>query len=430
MAASPKEPDTDKLTTAIAALEPSQVGRGHPTETPLALARAAAGKAPRKGFYRVRAHLNPLSTARAPRPLKPEHFAWDELFTAPGGDLAMPSAEEVARIRWPTDEDKRVTRAEAPGAASASASSSSSSGAAAAPAPAGEGDEDDEDGETEQDHAAAAAAAGVASMDESSWACSHLAGLPAPATPAPVDIVDVGAGFGGLLFGLNLLFPGARKLAMEIRPRVAEFVRLKVLASRAAGDAAAERCAVLRVNAMRQLPCFLPPGSVSAFFVCFPDPHFKRQNHRRRIVSPSLLTEYAAALRVGGVLFTITDVPKLHDWMREHLEEHPSFAPVHAAADDPCVIAMRMATDEARKSLREGREHQWNAYRRVSDAEADAAAAAAGPFFGGYSGGVAVPRSEAGTNDAPEMFNWSVREREARAKRTRAGTPTEEAAEE
>ncbi|KAA0154071.1 hypothetical protein FNF29_02694 [Cafeteria roenbergensis] len=331
--------------SALSSLEPSALGRGHELEDTVALARALTGRAPRKTFYRVRAHINPLSSGTCPRPRRPENFAWDEFFEAAGGDLSMPPPEVVRRIRWPTDEDKGDT--------------------------------------------------------------------------APVDILDIGAGFGGLLFGLNLVFPGARKLALEIRGRVAEFVRLKVLAARAAGDAAARRCGVQRVNTMCQLPSFLPLASVSAIFICFPDPHFKRQNHRRRIISPALLSEYAAVLREGGLLFTITDVPALHDWMHTHLEDHPSFEATPAAADDPCVIAMRMATDEARKSLREGRHHQWNVYRRRSDADADAAAAAAGPFFGGYYGGVAVPITEKGVNDAPEMFHWTVLEREAAAKRAK-----------
>ncbi|KAA0153947.1 hypothetical protein FNF28_06889 [Cafeteria roenbergensis] len=359
--------------SALSSLEPSALGRGHELEDTVALARALTGRAPRKTFYRVRAHINPLSSGTCPRPRRPENFAWDEFFEAAGGDLSMPPPEV------PAD------------------SAAADDGGAAA----------------------IAAGAGIASSDASSWVASSLAALPPLASPAPVDILDIGAGFGGLLFGLNLVFPGARKLALEIRGRVAEFVRLKVLAARAAGDAAARRCGVQRVNTMCQLPSFLPLASVSAIFICFPDPHFKRQNHRRRIISPALLSEYAAVLREGGLLFTITDVPALHDWMHTHLEDHPSFEATPAAADDPCVIAMRMATDEARKSLREGRHHQWNVYRRRSDADADAAAAAAGPFFGGYYGGVAVPITEKGVNDAPEMFHWTVLEREAAAKRAK-----------
>lgn len=437
---------TSPTASALSSLEPSALGRGHELEDTVALARALTGRAPRKTFYRVRAHINPLSSGTCPRPRRPENFAWDKFFEAPGGDLRMPSPEVVRRIRWPTDEDKgdtgvfKGTQRQGKAAASPQPSSSSSGaangGAAAAATAAAAGTSEPpsaqgtsqlagsaaaEDGSA----AAIAAGAGIASSDAASWVASSLAALPPLASPAPVDILDIGAGFGGLLFGLNLVFPGARKLALEIRGRVAEFVRLKVLAARAAGDTAARRCGVQRVNTMCQLPSFLPLASVSAIFVCFPDPHFKRQNHRRRIISPALLSEYAAVLREGGLLFTITDVPALHDWMHTHLEGHPSFEATPAAAADPCVIAMRMATDEARKSLREGRHHQWNVYRRRSDVDADAAAAAAGPFFGGYYGGVAVPITEKGVNDAPEMFHWTVLEREAAAKRARlegAGT--------
>lgn len=45
------------------------------------------------------------------------------------------------------------------------------------------------------------------------------------------------------------------------------------------------------------------------------DPHFKAANHRRRIINTNLLTEYAYVLTPGGMLYTITDVPELGEWM-------------------------------------------------------------------------------------------------------------------
>lgn len=41
--------------------------------------------------------------------------------------------------------------------------------------------------------------------------------------------------------------------------------------------------------------------------------------------STTLLAEYAYVLREGGIIYTITDVKDLHDWMVEHLEAHPLF---------------------------------------------------------------------------------------------------------
>lgn len=55
------------------------------------------------------------------------------------------------------------------------------------------------------------------------------------------------------------------------------------------------------------------------------DPHFKTANHRRRIIQTSLLAEYAYCLAVGGMLYTITDVPELGEWMQAKLDAHPLF---------------------------------------------------------------------------------------------------------
>ena len=55
------------------------------------------------------------------------------------------------------------------------------------------------------------------------------------------------------------------------------------------------------------------------------DPHFKTANHRRRIIQTSLLAEYAYCLAVGGMLYTITDVPELGEWMKTKLDAHPLF---------------------------------------------------------------------------------------------------------
>ena len=67
-----------------------------------------------------------------------------------------------------------------------------------------------------------------------------------------------------------------------------------------------ENAACLRTNCMRYLPNFFAKESLEKIFFCFPDPHFKTKNHRRRIVSDILLTEYAYVLAPGGRLYTVT----------------------------------------------------------------------------------------------------------------------------
>jgi tRNA (guanine-N(7)-)-methyltransferase len=73
---------------------------------------------------------------------------------------------------------------------------------------------------------------------------------------------------------------------------------------------------IVRMNAMKFLPNYFSKHSLSTFFFLFPDPHFKLRKHKARIISPTLLAEYAYVLRPGGVVYTITDVKDLAEWMK------------------------------------------------------------------------------------------------------------------
>ncbi|KAM0786045.1 hypothetical protein ACM66B_006857 [Microbotryomycetes sp. NB124-2] len=86
-----------------------------------------------------------------------------------------------------------------------------------------------------------------------------------------------------------------------------------------------DNVSVMRSNAMKYLPNYFHKGQLTKMFFLFPDPHFKQRKHKARIISPGLLAEYAYALKLGGLLYTITDVPDLHDWMTSHLAAFPLF---------------------------------------------------------------------------------------------------------
>lgn len=141
---------------------------------------------------------------------------------------------------------------------------------------------------------------------------------------------------------------------MEIRPKVAEYVRLRIEALRKENPGSyqvrlrrgnsmpvvtpppplscPQNAGVIRSNSMRYMPNFFPRASVEKIFFCFPDPHFKvresrrhesntsscpqsqAKKHRRRIVSETLLSEYAYLLKPNAFLYCITDVEDLHNW--------------------------------------------------------------------------------------------------------------------
>lgn len=198
-----------------------------------------------------------------------------------------------------------------------------------------------------------------------------------PESSPVVRVLDVGCGFGGLLFGLlPHTDPSELLCGLEIRLKVSDYVRLRILAERRQGNKGAERLGIIRTNAMKFLPAFFQPKQLRKLFICFPDPYFKRKTHPRRIVSPSLVSDYAHLLQPGGRLYTVTDVGPLHGWMAQHLDAHPSFRrlPDEEAEKDPCVGVMRESTEESKKARREGRGAWVTVHVRLTDAEARAVA--------------------------------------------------------
>jgi tRNA (guanine-N7-)-methyltransferase len=247
-------------------------------------------------------------------------------------------------------------------------------------------------------------------------------------------VLDIGCGFGGLTLALASLLPRDVILGMEIRAKVTEYVRLRIVAARKEGfdsklptttttvvstiaaptaDAAAatavsqqakekssmtvavppkhhdyNNCAVMRTNSMKFLPHYFERNSIRKVFFCFPDPHFKRKNHARRIVATRLLDEYAYILQYHtGRLYCITDVRELHDWHVATCDAHPSFRRLcvstddepstmattsnggathnHETTDDPCVAAMLYCTEEGQKVDRNAGSKYYAVYQRV-----------------------------------------------------------------
>src|SRR4051812_35288684 len=140
---------------------------------------------------------------------------------------------------------------------------------------------------------------------------------------------------------------------MEIRTSVTEYVQEKVRALRAqnASTNGFQNVSCIRANTMKFLPNFFDKHQLSKIFLCFPDPHFKQRKHKARIVSYTLNSEYAYVMRPGGIVYTITDVEDLHNWMVEHFEKHPSFERVGEEEQeaDECVKVMRIETEEGKK---------------------------------------------------------------------------------
>lgn len=173
---------------------------------------------------------------------------------------------------------------------------------------------------------------------------------------AKVEVLDIGCGYGGLLIKLSSILPETLLLGMEIRLKVSDYVqdRIKALRETSTKESSShgyQNIACIRTNAMKHLPNYFTKGQIKKMFFLFPDPHFKKQKHKWRIISPTLLAEYAYILCEGGLIYTITDVEEVHDWIVKHLTEHPLFkrVPEPELKDDECYTAIFNSTEEGQK---------------------------------------------------------------------------------
>ncbi|XP_053379547.1 tRNA (guanine-N(7)-)-methyltransferase-like [Mercenaria mercenaria] len=186
---------------------------------------------------------------------------------------------------------------------------------------------------------------------------------------AKVEFADIGCGYGGLLVDLSPMFPDKLMLGMEIRVKVSDYVKDRIEALRKQNPGQYQNIACIRANAMKYLPNFFEKGQLTKMFFLFPDPHFKKTKHKWRIISSTLLAEYAYVLREGGIVYTITDVKELHEWMVEHFEKFPLFTRIDddQLKDDIVVEKLYCSTEEGQKVTRNHGDKFLAVFRRVAD---------------------------------------------------------------
>jgi tRNA (guanine-N7-)-methyltransferase len=150
--------------------------------------------------------------------------------------------------------------------------------------------------------------------------------------------------------------------------QVTEYVKERILALRASNPGQYDNISVVRTNSMKYIPNYFRKAQLTKMFFLFPDPHFKEKNHRRRVISMQLLDEYAYVMEVGGIIYTITDVEELGEWMRSCLEKHPLFeaVPEEEIKADPVIKLLSTATEESQKVARNGGQTFHAIFRRIS----------------------------------------------------------------
>jgi tRNA (guanine-N7-)-methyltransferase len=124
--------------------------------------------------------------------------------------------------------------------------------------------------------------------------------------------------------------------------------------------AALRNLRLLRIEAGYCVEYLLPPGSVSALHIYFPDPWPKRKQQKHRLVNARLAAAAARALAPGGSVFLRTDHADYFAQMTGVFGANAQFRPV----ETPAALAAAL-TDFEREFQAGGVKTLRAAYRRL-----------------------------------------------------------------
>ena len=159
---------------------------------------------------------------------------------------------------------------------------------------------------------------------------------------------------------------------MEIRVKISNYVeeRIKALRLKSSEEQSKneyQNCACIRMNAMKYLPNYFVKGQLSKMFFLFPDPHFKKQKHKWRIISKQLLGEYAYLLKPDARVYFVTDVKVLYDWMYDHFNNFPLFEELSKEEIDVDLIVPYLfeTSEEGQKVTRNKGDKYLSVFKRI-----------------------------------------------------------------
>lgn len=88
------------------------------------------------------------------------------------------------------------------------------------------------------------------------------------------------------------------------------------------------------MNDALELVRSLEVSSLDRLYILNPDPWHKKKHHKRRIVRPETLDEYARVLKSGAQLIMSSDAPYMSEWMFAYTFNHGAFEWDAECADD------------------------------------------------------------------------------------------------
>ena len=141
--------------------------------------------------------------------------------------------------------------------------------------------------------------------------------------PQPLE-VEIGCGNGSFLVKYaseqaNTNFLGIERLLGRIRKLDRKATRNELT-----------NVVIVRVEASYGIQYFLPPNSVTAYHIYFPDPWPKRKHWKNRLIAPAFLPLLKSTLTTNGKVFLRTDNKDYFQQMLETFAGDSAFHPTEA----------------------------------------------------------------------------------------------------
>jgi tRNA (guanine-N7-)-methyltransferase len=178
------------------------------------------------------------------------------------------------------------------------------------------------------------------------------------AGPTPVEL-EIGPGRGGFLFERLAAFPEVRMVGLEVRLKWAKIVDAK-LRDRGYGD----RARVFADDAVQAVQRF-PDACLSAVFIHFPDPWWKKRHEKRLVVRDRLTMELGRVMLPGAELFIQTDVEDRAQAYAELVERSDGFEPLVGAEARVLDHPYAARSPRERRAMADGLPIHRLRYRRV-----------------------------------------------------------------
>jgi tRNA (guanine-N7-)-methyltransferase len=163
----------------------------------------------------------------------------------------------------------------------------------------------------------------------------------------PVEI-EVGMGKGLFLLTQALARPDVNFLGIEVVRKYQLYVATRVAIRKLPNVKTA--CA----DAKRVLHDFVPPASVSAIHVLFPDPWWKLKHRKRRVFTPDFAMDAARAIMPGGKLHIASDVEEYFGVMTDIVKAIPAFKLLDTNESREPVAVAGFETNFERKAREQG----------------------------------------------------------------------------